>query len=127
MRERICVRDVFPARLDIVHCIPTAATGGGLDRSLILMQQRNRIDEGEIFFVIATGARLVGQERQLIRIRIENLERTQEALCIRMLGEQVLLSLLIQQARQGPALTLQAMDRFGLLAAFIDREYQTAI
>ena len=82
----------------------------------MLMQERDRIDQREIFLVIATGARPIIQERQAIGIGVDDGERFQQPLCI-LVGFKDQLALCFgKQPRQSPPLALRGVDRRSLLA-----------
>lgn len=74
MRETIGERDVRWCHLDIFDgagaAIGTGASGGidRFHRALMLVQERDRVDQGEVFLVIAPRARLLIQEGELIRV-----------------------------------------------------------
>ncbi|GDC26215.1 hypothetical protein HmCmsJML231_04363 [Escherichia coli] len=55
--------DVFPRHLDVFHHLP--AMLHALDLPLVLVQQRDRLDQRQVFHVVAPGAGFVAHEREL--------------------------------------------------------------
>ena len=68
VRQGVRLLDVRKRRLDVLDRL--AVLSCSAPRALILMQERDRIDEGQIFFVIAPRTGLVREEREPIGVRI---------------------------------------------------------
>ena len=69
MGELVRECDVGESDLDVPQLPVTAAEG--LHLSLMLVQQGDRIDQGEILLMIAPGARTIIQEGQPVGIGVE--------------------------------------------------------
>ncbi|PHM29091.1 hypothetical protein Xsze_04393 [Xenorhabdus szentirmaii DSM 16338] len=61
----------------------------GLDVPLVLVQQGNTLDQRQVFHVVTAGAGFVGQEGQLAGVRIDHIQRFQQALGILVQGRQI--------------------------------------
>ena len=125
MRERVGLGDILRRGFDVLDDF--AAGAQGLDGPLVLVQQRDGVDQGEILFMIAPGAGLVGEEGQAVGVGVDHGQGAQEALGVLMQGEQAGFVLPGGQPRQGALLALAAVDGFGLLAAFVHREHEAAV
>src|SRR5712692_7250598 len=78
VRERIRERNVGERRLEVLDRL--AVAHGRLYLALPLVQERDRVDQGQILFVIATRARRLVGKRQGLRVGIQHFERPQEPL-----------------------------------------------
>ena len=125
MRQPVRRRDVVERGLDVFD--GAAVLLDRADRSLVLVQQRDRADEGEILHVIAPRARPVVEERQPLGERVHDAERPQEPLRVAMQAEHGGARLRAQQTGERFALALQAMDRRRLLPAFVHRQHEAAV
>ncbi len=66
--QGIRLRDVLPRRLDVFEGRTLLLYGPTV--SLVLMQQRDRVDQGQVFLVVAPRAGFVREERELIGVWI---------------------------------------------------------
>jgi hypothetical protein len=79
-------------------------TFDAFDLALVLVQQSDSVDQGEIFLVIAPGARLLVEEGQLLSVRIDHGQGSQQALRILVLLDDLLGGIACQQPLQGSGL-----------------------
>ena len=121
MRKRIGERDVLERHLDVADC--PARMLHGAQHSLMLVQERDRIDEGEVLLVIAPHARAVIEEGETVRVRVHDRQRLDEALRILVQREDPVTLGSRMQARQRPPRTLRGVDCGGLRAPLIDCLY----
>ncbi len=63
MCQMVGQRDLLPRHLDVLYHLP--AMLHAFDLPLVLVQQRDRLDQRQIFHMVAPGARLVAHEGQL--------------------------------------------------------------
>ena len=110
--------------LDVLDAL--AVLGGAFDLALVLVQERERVDQREILLVIAPQARALIRERQRIGVGVSHRDRPQQPLRVLMDFEQPSLLAARKQAFEGALLALQVEDRAGLLARFIDAEGQSS-
>jgi hypothetical protein len=78
VRQTIRQDDVRRHHLDVLDRL--AGMRGRVDRALMLMQQRNRIDQRQILRVIAPQAHAITRKRQVLRKRIHDGQRPQQLL-----------------------------------------------
>ena len=97
------------------------------DFPLVLMQQRNDINQTLVLLVIPPHPGAAMRKAQLLGIRIDHRQRPQQALGILMLLNQVFGVIFRQQTGQGAGLPLALLDGGGLLPAFVDGQYNAPV
>ena len=70
MRYRVGCLDVGQRRLDVLDA--AAGDSGGLHLALVLVQQRDRVDQAQVLLVIAPRPRAVIEEGQPVGIRVHH-------------------------------------------------------
>ncbi|OQC68361.1 MAG: hypothetical protein BWX48_00069 [Verrucomicrobia bacterium ADurb.Bin006] len=124
-REFVRQRDVIERDF---HELDDAAVDEVLAvRPLVLVEQGNRINEREIFLVVAPVACARRGERERRRERIDDRQRRQEPLRVAEFREQVFALLVRQQTRERAPLALHAMNALGLRRALVHRQRQAAV
>src|ERR1700758_3201921 len=107
MGQRVGERDVIERDLDILDSLLPALEG--TYRALMLVQEGDRIDEGQILLMIAPQPRGLIREGQPLRIWVQYLQRFQQPLCVLVQRAQGAPRVLGFQPREGPPLALQAV------------------
>ena len=127
-REFVRQRDVIERDFDKAGGACTRLPcGQRFDFPLVLVKQRDGVNERQIFFVVAPVARARRGKGQCRRERIDDVERLQQPLRVAELFQQVFPFLVRNQARQRAALALHAMNASGLLGALVHRQRQTTV
>ena len=99
-----------------------------LDRfSLVLVQKRDGVDQGEVFFVVAAGSGSSAGEGEVTRKRIGDALGLDQALRVLHHSQDVFAFLVGKDSFDGPGLALEFMDALGLLFGFINGEDKAAI
>jgi hypothetical protein len=99
-----------------------------LDRfALVLVEERDGVDQGEVFFVVAAGSGSSAGEGEMPREGVGNFERLDEALRVLKEVLNVLSFLGGEDSFDGAGLPLQLVDSLGLLFRFIDGEDEAAV
>jgi hypothetical protein len=78
VRERVCARDVGERYLDVLDRL--APPLEPFDLALVLVQERNRVDQRQVLRVISPCTSAVVEERELLGIGIDDREWSQESL-----------------------------------------------
>ena len=110
---------------DVLHG-PTL-DGGGFNGALVLVQQGNGVDQGEVLFMVAPGSRAIIQEGELVGPGVHYRQAAQQALGVAVGRQNGSLGLAFGQARQGAPFSLESVDAPGLLAVLVHRQDQAAI
>ena len=97
------------------------------DLALVLVQQRDRVDQRQVLLVIAARARAIVEEGELVRVRIDHRQRPEQPLGVAMQADDVFPGLPREQAFQRAPGALQTVNRLGLLAVLVHREHQAAV
>ncbi len=97
------------------------------DRPLVLVQQRNSVDQRQVLLLIPPQPHARRGERELLGERVHHSKRPQKRLCCTMRGDNGLAARSRQQPLQRPRRPLPRLDRSGLFARLVDRQHQTAI
>ena len=63
MCQTVRQRDILPHHLDVLHHLP--AMLHTFDLPLVLVQQRDRLDQRQVFHMVAPGAGFIAHEREL--------------------------------------------------------------
>lgn len=125
VRQAVGGGDVVGRHLDVLN--GSSAPLGGLHRTLVLMQQRQAGDEGEVLGVVATRTHPAASEGQLRRERIDHVQRAEEPLCVAVKLDDVLALLACEEVLQGLRSPLPVMNGARLLGALIEGEDQAPI
>ena len=96
-------------------------------RALVLMEQGDDVDQGEVLLVIAARSGAVGREGEALRELIHDGDRLQEALGVLHERDDLLAALSGLQARERASGALGFLDRFGLLLRFVHAQDETAV
>ena len=82
--DTVCKLDIIKCDADELPCFAGTAVGSVdlFTRSLMLMQQRDCIDQGEIFLVVPACACTLGRKREFIGIRVHHVDRLQKPLSV---------------------------------------------
>ena len=125
MRKPVGNCDVVDRDLDVLdHAAPVLDP---LPWPLMLMKQSDAADQRQILHVIAPGARLRVEERQLPRVGIGDEDGLQEPLRVAMHGKDGAAVPPLEKPFKRLRLALHAMDGLRLRPVFIDGENKTAI
>ena len=109
-----------------IHCA-IRRVRGGLRLPLVLVQECQRVNQGQIFLVVAPGARAVVQEREALGKRIDDAQRSQEPLRVAVGGQDGRFVELVPQPVQRAGLALQLVDAARLLAALVHRQHNATV
>jgi hypothetical protein len=101
--------------------------GHGLPLPLVLVEERDRVDQGEVLLVIPPGPGPAIQEAELGSEGVHHRDGRQQPLRVLMELDQPLALGAGQEAVQGPRRPLPLVDRPGLRAALVHREHQGAV
>ena len=97
------------------------------DFPLVLVQQRNRLDQGQELHVIAPGTRAVGGEAHFERVRVGDRKRTQQPLRVAMHGKDVDALLACPESLQRLRLALLLVNRPRLRLVLVHRQHHATV
>ena len=125
VRQPVRQRDIRQGGLDVLEGL--AAMSRRADRPLVLVQQRNGVDQRQVLLLIAPQPHAGRGERQLLGVRVHDREGFQQRLRCTMRGDDGFAARPGQQPLQRPRRPLPRLDRRRLFPRFIDRQHQTAV
>ena len=99
----------------------------GLDLPLVLVDQRHRVDQGQVLGVVAPRARAGVEKGQRGGVGVDDGQGAQQALGVAVPAEDGLSLLAGQQPGERPALALEPVDRPRLLPGLVDGQDEAPV
>ena len=125
MRQPVRELDVGDGGLDVGQL--DTRVGDGPVGPLVLMQQRDRPDQRQVFHVVTPGPGAAIRERQPRRERVHHRQRLEEPLRVLMRLHDPCLLGGGEEAVEGLRGTLPLVDRAGLAPVLVDRQDDAAV
>ena len=95
--------------------------------ALVLMKEGNGVDEGEVFFVVASGASSATGEGEVTSVGVGDFPRLQKTLHVLHELEDVFAVFGGEESFGGSGFALELVDALGLRLGFVDGEDEAAV